>query len=163
KFAFNWTVEVETATLEDLKLHLYKYDSHYAHDDYLEIYLCNNRHAKAETIINDECLRKPLRVAKTTCRTMLKSGPKFKWTISLATPSKKYSASTFKDVCAEFNITSNLEPSFGGLTPLEGIQVAPMETDLQKEMVDVVIREVGARVRALKLFGANEATKSMVV
>ncbi|KAF8930425.1 hypothetical protein BGZ47_000551, partial [Haplosporangium gracile] len=64
KFAFSWSTDIDTATLDDLKRQLYEYDSHYANDDYLKIYLCNNGHDKAEAIIDDECLRKLLRIAK---------------------------------------------------------------------------------------------------
>ncbi|KAF8924089.1 hypothetical protein BGZ47_004211 [Haplosporangium gracile] len=38
-----------------------------------------------------------------------------------------------------------------------------MDTELRKEMLDQVLREVDARVHVLRLGGANEATKSVVV
>ncbi|KAG0061975.1 hypothetical protein BGZ89_011018 [Linnemannia elongata] len=163
KFAFTWSTEIETATLDDLKKQLYEYDSHYANDDYLKIYLCNNGHANAEAIIDDECLRKLLRIAKTTCKTTLKTGPKIKWSISLATPSKNYSKWTFKDVCAEYGITSNPEPKIAEMPPFPEVRAEEMDTELRREMLDQVLREVDARVRILRLVGANEFTRSIVV
>ncbi|KAF9560940.1 hypothetical protein EC968_005945 [Mortierella alpina] len=163
KFAFSWSTEIETATLDDLKRHLYKYDSHYANDEYLEMYLCNNGHAKAEAVIDDDCLRKLLRIAKTTCRTTLKTGTKIKWSISLATPSKNYSKWTFKDVCAEYGITSNTEPKIADLPPFPEVQAEQMDTKLRKEMMNLLLNEVDARTHILRLGGANEATRSIVV
>ncbi|KAK3807515.1 MAG: hypothetical protein JOS17DRAFT_571093 [Linnemannia elongata] len=159
KFAFSWSTEIDTATLDDLKRHLYKYDDHYANDDYLEIYLCNNGHARAEAIIDDECLRKLLQIAKKTCKTTLKTGTKFKWSISLATPSKNYSKWTFKDVCAEYGITSNREPMIAELPPFPEIQAEAMDTDLRRETLNHLLKEVDARLSILRLSGANEATR----
>ncbi|KAF9981400.1 hypothetical protein BGZ75_007349 [Mortierella antarctica] len=108
-------------------------------------------------------VRKLLRIAKTTCRTTLKSRATIKWSLSLATPSKNYSKWMFKDVCAEYGITSYTEPNIAELPPFPEIQAEAMDTELRKEMLDQLLKEVDARTHILRLGGANEATRSIVV
>ncbi|KAK3804974.1 MAG: hypothetical protein JOS17DRAFT_769047, partial [Linnemannia elongata] len=162
-FAFSWSTEINTATLDDLKKHLYRYDDQYSEDDHLNIYLCNNGYNNAECIIDDECLRRLLRITKTTRKTLLKTGYKFKWSISTATPSKNYSKWTLKDVCKVYGITSNTEPKIAEFAPFPEIQAEAMDTDLKRETLDNLLKEVDARIGVLRLSGANEATRSVLV
>ncbi|KAF9922559.1 hypothetical protein BGZ67_010386 [Mortierella alpina] len=150
KVAFSWCGIVDTATLDDLKKIIFDLYPQYAHDDYLEIYVYNGQ-PKPELIRDDEDLRKILRVVKTTSKARL--------TISLETPSKNFSAWTFKDVCDEYNLSGLSDPGVEVLPPFTNIQSSPLNSAVQ----DRLISEVESRVDVLPLFGANEATKSMVV
>ncbi|KAF9368981.1 hypothetical protein CPB97_004029, partial [Podila verticillata] len=108
-----------------------------------------------ERIRSDEDLRKILRIAKTTSKTKL--------TVSLETPTTNFSAWTFKDVCEEYGLVpGTTDPGLEELPPFAGIQTALLESDLEK-MLNKLLNEVGLRVDALKLLGANESTRSMVV
>ena len=110
-----------------------------------------NGQPKPEPIRDNEDLRKILKVAKTTSKARL--------TISLETPSKNFSAWTFKDVCDEYNLSGLSDPGVEVLPPFTDIQCSPLNSAVQ----DRLISEVESRVDVLPLFGANEATKSMVV
>ncbi|KAF9537561.1 hypothetical protein EC957_007973 [Mortierella hygrophila] len=77
--------------------HLHEYHQ-CAHDHYLEIFVYNGQ-AKPSRISDDDDLRKMLKIAKTTSKTKL--------AISLETPSKSFSAWTFKDVCEEYSTISH--------------------------------------------------------
>ncbi|KAF9557892.1 hypothetical protein EC968_007406 [Mortierella alpina] len=150
KVAFSWCGIVDTATLDDLKKNIFDLYPQYAHDDYLEIFVYNGQ-PKPELIRDNEDLRKILKVAKTTSKARL--------TISLETPSKNFSAWTFKDVCDEYNLSGLSDPGVEVLPPFTDIQSSSLNSAVQ----DRLISEVESRVDVLPLFGANEATKSMVV
>ncbi|KAF9974932.1 hypothetical protein BGZ75_000672, partial [Mortierella antarctica] len=155
KVAFSWCGIVDTATLDDLKKNIFDLYPQYAHDDYLEIFVYNGQ-PKAELIRDNEDLRKILRVVKTTSKARL--------TISLETPSKNFSAWTFKDVCDEYNLApGSTDPGLGDLLPFTDIQAATLDSDFEGSISNQLINEVESRTRVLNLFGANEATKSMVV
>ncbi|KAI8598300.1 hypothetical protein EDD21DRAFT_191815 [Dissophora ornata] len=100
-------------------------------------------------------LRKILKFAKVTSKTKL--------TISLETPTKKFSAWTFKDVCAEYYLSDAFDPGFEAISPFTDIQAATLDTEFQTKICDGLIAEVDSRVHVLKLFGANAPTRSMVV
>ncbi|KAF9923540.1 hypothetical protein BGZ67_009769 [Mortierella alpina] len=150
KVAFSWCGIVDTATLDDLKKNIFDLYPQYAHDDYLEIFVYNGQ-PKPELIRDNEDIRKTFKVAKTTSNARL--------TISLETPSKNFSAWTIKDVCDEYNFSGLSDPGFEVLPPFTDIQSSPLNSAVQ----DQLISEVESRVDVLPLFGANEATKSMVV
>ncbi|KAF9276056.1 hypothetical protein BGZ68_010294 [Mortierella alpina] len=155
KVAFSWCGIVDTATLDDLKKNIFDLYPQYAHDDYLEIFVYNGQ-PKPELIRDNEDLRKILRVVKTTSKARL--------TISLETPSKNFSAWTFKDVCDEYNLApGSTDPGLGDLLPFTDIQAATLDSEFEGSISNQLINEVESRTRVLNLFGANEATKSMVV
>lgn len=145
---------VETATLDDLRKNIFVLYPQYAHDEYLEV-LVYNGHPKPEPIRDNEDLRKILKIAKTTIKTKL--------TIALETPTKNFSAWTFKDVCDEYNLSNSADPGFEVFLPFSDIQSIPLESELEKTTQDRLIYEIDSRVDVLNLFGANEATKSMLV
>ncbi|KAK3813832.1 MAG: hypothetical protein JOS17DRAFT_821213 [Linnemannia elongata] len=72
---------------------------------------------RPELIHDNEDLRKILKVAKTTSKARL--------TISLETPSKTFSAWTFKDVCDEYNFSGLSDPGAEVLPPFTDIQSSP--------------------------------------
>ncbi|KAF9189606.1 hypothetical protein BGZ51_009425 [Haplosporangium sp. Z 767] len=154
KVAFTWLAIVETATLDDLKKNIFIEYPHYAHDKYLEIFVYNGQ-AKPARIGDDEDLREILKIAKTASKTKL--------TISLDTPTKAFSAWKFKDVCTEFNLSESAGVDINVIPPFTDIPAVSLDSDREKEVLAQLKIEIESRVEALKLFGANEATKSMVV
>ncbi|KAF8932529.1 hypothetical protein BGZ47_011345 [Haplosporangium gracile] len=154
KVAFSWSAMMETATLDDLKKNVFDLYPQYAHDDYLQIFVYNGQ-PKPELVRDDEDLRKILKVAK--------ANSKLKLVISLETPTKNFSAWTFKDVCDEYNLSESSDPGLHVLPAFSEIQSMPLDSDLQRVTQDQLIHEIESRVDALNLFGANEATKSIVV
>jgi hypothetical protein len=154
KIAFSWSAIVNEAILDDLKSKLLVLYPQYADDEYLEIFLYNGL-SKPETIRNDDDLRRLLKVAKMTSKRTI--------TIGLETPTKNFSAWSFKDVCDEYNLSDSSDPDLEVIPPFLGIEAAPLESDLEKEMLTQLLVEVECMVQALNLRGANEATKSMIV
>ncbi|KAF9182559.1 hypothetical protein BGZ51_004679 [Haplosporangium sp. Z 767] len=134
--AFTWSTVVETATLNDLKNKLFAQYPRYAHDSYLEIFVYTIR-PKPRRIHDNEDLRSILNVAKTT--------PKNKLTISLVTPTKSFSAWTFKDACDEYNLSDISDPGLGVISPFTETQAATLDDDFQKEICDRLITEVESR------------------
>ncbi|KAF8936567.1 hypothetical protein BGZ47_009441 [Haplosporangium gracile] len=154
RVVFTWSTVVETATLDDLRKEISELYPQYAHDEYLQIFLYSE-HPKPERIRDDDDLRRILRVTRTTVKP--------RWIISLETPSKSFGNWTFKEVCEEYNLSVASEPELAALKPFTGIQSAPLETDVEKATLDLLIKEIEARAESLPLNGGNEATKSMVV
>ncbi|KAF9090644.1 hypothetical protein BGX29_011353 [Mortierella sp. GBA35] len=154
KISFSWIGVVETATLGKLKGRIFEYYPQYAHDDYLEVFFYNGQ-PKPACIRSDEDLRDIINFAKATSKARL--------TISLETPSKNFSAWTFRDVCDEYDLSKSSDPGVEELPPFTDIQSTPLDSDLQKETLDLLIREIESKKGVLPLFSANEATKSMVV
>ncbi|KAF8938614.1 hypothetical protein EDD21DRAFT_411474 [Dissophora ornata] len=154
KVTFTWSTIVNEATLDNFKSYLFDYYPQYAHDEYLEIFLYSGQ-PKPERFRSDEDLRKVLKIAKTTSKTKL--------TISLETPTKNFSAWTFKDVCTEYDLSLATDPGLDVIPRFTDIKAAPLNSDLEKKMLDQLINEVESMVHVLNLIGANEATKSMVV
>ncbi|KAG0027221.1 hypothetical protein BGZ81_005785 [Podila clonocystis] len=154
KVAFTWSTFVDRTTMDDFKSYIFEYYPQYAHDEYLEIFVYNG-HPKPERIRNDEDLRKILKITKTTSKTKL--------VISLETPTKNFSAWTFRDVCAEYNLSPTTDPGLNVIPPFADIEAAPLDSDFEKKMQNQLIDEVETFVDVLSLLGANEATKSMIV
>jgi hypothetical protein len=154
KVVFTWPTIVETATLDDLKKNIFNEYPQYAHDKFLDIFVYNEQ-AKPARIGDDEDLRKILKIAKAISKAKL--------TISLDTPTKAFSLWKFKDVCTEYRLSLATDPGLDVIPPFTDIKAAPLDSDRKKEAFDQLIIEIGSRVEALKLVGANEATKSMVV
>ncbi|KAG0280903.1 hypothetical protein BGZ95_008075 [Linnemannia exigua] len=144
--AFTWSAILETATLEDLRKHVFHNYPQYAHDDCLEIFFHDRR--APSRIHDDEDLRKILKFAKITSKTKL--------TISLETPRKSLAAWTFEDVCEEYDLLE-------GIKPFSDIQPMLLDTDFQMATQDLLIQEVEARTDVLPLGFGNDATRSMVV
>ncbi|KAF9177083.1 hypothetical protein BGZ51_009206, partial [Haplosporangium sp. Z 767] len=154
KVTFTWSTIADEATLDNFKSYLFGYCPQYAHDEYLEIFVYSGQ-PKPELIRSDEDLRKVLKIAKTTSKTKL--------TILLETPTKSFSAWTFKDVCAEYNLSPASDPGLDVIPSFTGIEAAPLNSDLEKKVLGHLIDDVEDMVRVLNLLGANEATKSMIV
>ncbi|KAF9536462.1 hypothetical protein EC957_010882 [Mortierella hygrophila] len=154
KVAFSWSAMVETATLDDLKKNIFVLYPQYAHDEYLEVFVYNGQ-PKPEPVRDNDDLRKILMISKATLKSKL--------TISLETPTKNFSAWTFKDVCDEYNLSASADPGFEVLPPFPDIQSILLDSDFEKATQDRLINEIESRVDVLNLFGANEATKSMLV
>ncbi|KAI1296061.1 hypothetical protein EDD11_007609 [Mortierella claussenii] len=152
--AFIWPAIVDTATLDDLRKNVFYEYPHYAHDKHLEIFVHNGQ-TKPARIGDDEDLRKILKIAKAASKTKL--------TISLATPTKAFSLWKFKDVCAEYNLSESADVGIDVVPPFTDIQAAPLDSDCEKKVLAQLKIEIESRVEVLKLVGANEATKSMVV
>lgn len=51
-----------------------------------------------------------------------------------------------KDVCAEYGITSNTEPTIAELPLFPEIQTEAMDTELRGEMLDQLLKEVDAKI-----------------
>ncbi|KAG0350060.1 hypothetical protein BGZ54_004061, partial [Gamsiella multidivaricata] len=100
-------------------------------------------------------MRRILWFAKTKFRNKL--------TLSLETPSKSFAERTFKDICAEYNLSEASDPGIGVILPFTDLEAAPLDSDFQRTIRGHLINEVESRVQVLKLFGANEASKSMIV
>ncbi|KAK3807519.1 MAG: hypothetical protein JOS17DRAFT_571152 [Linnemannia elongata] len=145
---------VAEATLDDLKKPIFDLYPQYNHNEYLEIYVYNGQ-SKPELVRDNADLRKLLNIAKVTSKTKL--------TISLETPTKSFSAWTFKDVCDEYDLSASSDPGIEVIPPFSDIQSMPLHSDVQIKTQDQLIYEIESRVAVLNLFGANEATKSMVV
>ncbi|KAG0196577.1 hypothetical protein BGX28_009963 [Mortierella sp. GBA30] len=155
KVAFSWSTIVNEATLDDFRSNIFPLYPQYTHDEYLEIFVYNGQ-PKPEPLRNNEDLRKLLKIAKATSKTKL--------TISLETPTKKFSSWTFKDVCDEYDLApGSTDPSLEDLPPFTGIEAVPLVSDDENKILTRLIDEVRLRVDVLKLLGANESTKSMVV
>ncbi|KAG9066514.1 hypothetical protein KI688_001742 [Linnemannia hyalina] len=155
KVICNWSAAIDTVTVSDLMKVLVEFYPQYDHDDYVELHFYITRSSPSEPIRDDEDLRRVLRVAKTQSMKQL--------TISLATPTKGFSAWTFKDVVSEYNLSESTDVGIEVLPPFVGIEAAPLKSDLEKEVLRHLLDEVGLRVEVMKLLGANEATRSMVV
>ncbi|KAI8606064.1 hypothetical protein EDD21DRAFT_349408 [Dissophora ornata] len=134
--SFSWTALLETVTLAGLRGHIFRMYPQYDHDDHLEISVYNGQ-PKPELICDDEELRKLLKITKITSKTKL--------TISLGTPTKTFSAWTFKDVCAEYDLTDATDPCIEDLPPFMDIQAATLDTEFQRNMCDELICEVEKR------------------
>ncbi|KAG0330642.1 hypothetical protein BG000_011618 [Podila horticola] len=154
KVAFTWSTFVDKATLDDLRKRIFDLYPQYADDEYLEIFFYNGQPIP-ERICDSDDLRKILKIAKTNSKTRL--------TISLETPTKTFSLWTFKDVISEYNLSESTDVGVEVLPPFTDIQAAPLDSPLEKRVLDQLIDEIRSRVDVLKLLGANEATKSMVV
>jgi hypothetical protein len=154
KAAFTWSTFLDEATMVDFKRYVFEYYPQYAHDEYLEIFVYNG-HPKPERVSSDEDLRKILKIAKTTSKTKL--------TISLETPTKNFSAWTFKDVCEEYNLSEAYDPGLAVIPPFTDIKAAALDSDFEKRMLVQLKDEVETYVDVLNLIGANEWTKSIIV
>ncbi|KAF9306578.1 hypothetical protein BG003_000990, partial [Podila horticola] len=154
KVAFTWSAFIDTATLDDLRKHLFDLYPQYAEDEYLEIYVYSGQ-PMPERICDNGDLRKILKMAK--------ANPKPKLTISLETPTKAFAAWTFKDVISEYNLSESTDVGFEVIPPFTDVKAAPLDSELEKKVLDHLINEIGLRVDVLMLKGANEPTKSMVV
>ncbi|KAH7048589.1 hypothetical protein BKA57DRAFT_513495 [Linnemannia elongata] len=155
KVVCNWSAAIDTATVADLMKTLVEFYPQYDHDDYVELHFYVTRNSPSEPIRDDEDLRRVLKVAKAQSMKQL--------TISLATPTKGFSAWTFKDVISEYNLSESTDVGIEVLPPFTGITAAPLNSDLEKTVLEHLLKEVGLRVEVLRLLGANEATRSMVV
>ncbi|KAG0351885.1 hypothetical protein BC939DRAFT_481145 [Gamsiella multidivaricata] len=155
KVVCKWSAIVDTVTVGDLKEALIRHYPQYEHDDYLELLFYKTYTSELETICHDEDLRRILKVGKTQSMN--------KMIISLNTSTKTFSAWTLKDIISEYNLSESTDDGLEVFPPFIDIQAAPLDSDLEKKMLDQLTNEVGLRVDVLKLLGANEATKSMVV
>ncbi|KAI9598763.1 hypothetical protein BDF19DRAFT_187408 [Syncephalis fuscata] len=150
-----WSTVINTATIDDLKKILLHYFPQYNHNDYLELLFYRTYTDKPEAISDDEDLRRILKVVKTQSMTKL--------IISLGTPAKSFSTWTFKDVISEYKFSGSANEGIYMFPPFTDIQAAPLNSDLEKMMLDQLINEVRLRIKVLKLFTTNEATRSIVV
>ncbi|KAF8925125.1 hypothetical protein BGZ58_001117 [Dissophora ornata] len=98
--------DIETATLDDLKGVLVKEYPQYECDHHMAIYAYHGQ-PEPKHICHDHELRMILKLCKM-------SEPKFKnrLKLSLGTPSKSLADWTFKDVCAEYNLSEASDPDF---------------------------------------------------
>ncbi|KAF8925304.1 hypothetical protein BGZ47_003379 [Haplosporangium gracile] len=154
KVAFTWPAIVETATLDNLRKNIFNEYPQYALDEYLEIFVYNGQ-AKPARIVDNEDLRKILKITKKASKTKL--------TISLETPSKSFAAWTFKDVCEEYGLSVASDPELEALPLFTNVQSLSLESDFEKATQDHLIKDIEAKVDVLPLRSGNEATKSMVV
>lgn len=154
KVASTWSTFVDMATLDDSRKRIFDLYPQYADDEYLGIFFYNGQPIP-ERIFDDDDLRKILKIAKTNSKTRL--------TISLETPTKTFSLWTFKDVVSEYNLSESTNVGVEVLPPFTDIQAAPLDSPLEKRVLDQLIDEIRSRVDVMKLLGANEATKSTAV
>lgn len=97
------------------------------------------------------------------CKNCIAKKPhKTKLVIALETPTKSFSAWTFKDVCTEYQLSLLTDPGLEVIPPFTDIEAAPVSSELKK-MLAQLTDNVESMVHALSLVGANEATKSMIV
>ena len=143
--AFTWSTFVDKATLDDFKTHIFKCYPQYARDEYLEIFVYTRHPKSPECIVSDEDLCKILKIAKTTSKTKL--------VISLETPTKNFSAWTFKDVCSEYNLSPSTDPGLIVIPVFTGIEAAPLNSDFEKKMQNQLIDDVETFVDVLSLLG----------
>ncbi|KAF9162803.1 hypothetical protein DFQ26_003233 [Actinomortierella ambigua] len=136
--AWNWSAMIDTATMGDLMKSLVGFYPH-----------------PSELIRHDEDLRRILKVVK--------AQPVKQLTISLAAPTKDFPTWTFKGVVSDYNLADSTAVGLEVLPPFTDIQTAPLNSDLEKTVLEHLIKEVELRVDVLKLLGANEAARSMVV
>ncbi|KAG0006860.1 hypothetical protein BGZ65_002699 [Modicella reniformis] len=156
KVLYHWSVAIDTATVSDLMQTLIPYYPQYEHDDdSVVLYFYKTYSGPSEVLRNDEHLRRILRAGKTKSM--------HKLIISLATPNKTFSAWTFEDVICEYNLSNSTGVGMEVLPPFTDIQAAPLDSDLEKKVLDHLIHEITCRVKVLKLVPGNDAAKSMVV
>ncbi|KAG0204261.1 hypothetical protein BGX31_003187 [Mortierella sp. GBA43] len=148
------SANVNTATIDEMKRILFQEFPQYTHDDFVEIFVYTG-FPKPERVRDDGHLRNVLRACKSTSKSKL--------TISLESPSKNFSAWTFKDVCTEYSLSDAVEPSIAVIPRFTEIQAAPLDSKLHIDTLDQLMKEVELRNRALQLQSSNEATKSIVV
>ncbi|GJJ73299.1 hypothetical protein EMPS_05657 [Entomortierella parvispora] len=153
KVAFTWSTIVEDATLDELRRKLVVLYPQYAKDDYIELFFYSGL-LKPETISSDEDLRRILKVAKTTFKKTI--------TVALETPTKSFSLWTFKDVCAEYDLSQSADPKLSVIPPFEDIKAAPLDFELAMKMLTQLLEEIESKLGVLSLLGANEATKSLI-
>ncbi|KAF9922253.1 hypothetical protein FBU30_007673 [Linnemannia zychae] len=163
RIVYFWTVCIATASLDDLKNQIRQHNSNILLTDPLEIYYCNNGYSKAEAIFNDGCLRRLLHVSKISSRTTPTLDTNIRWIISLSPPTKKFTGWTLKEVSREYDLTTNPEPKYGDLEPFTDIRACSLETGRQTKIGEHLLVDVEEKLRVLRLDGANEATKSIVV
>ncbi|KAF9322726.1 hypothetical protein BG006_002104, partial [Podila minutissima] len=154
KVAFTWSTFVDVATLDDFRCYIFEYYPQYAHDEYLEIFVYNG-HPKPERVSSDGDLCKILKIAKTTSMTKL--------TVSLETPTKNFSAWTFKDVCDEYNLSESSDPDLEVIPPFTDVEAVVLDSDFEKKTVAQLEDEVGTFVDILNMHGTNKVTKLLIV
>jgi hypothetical protein len=142
-------------TLDDLKNVLTPHLPQYDLDDYTELFFYETYTSDPETICCDNGLRTILKVYKTKSITKL--------IISLSTPAKPFSAWTFKDVISEYKLSESTNIKIDTLLPFTDIRAAPLDSDLEKQVLDQLINEIRSRVDVLDLTTAKEATKSVII
>jgi hypothetical protein len=155
KVICNWSTMVDMATVSDLVKTLADFYPQYNHHDHVKLHYYNTRSSPSEPICDDQDLHRVLKVAKAQSLMQL--------IISLATPTKDFSAWTFKDVISEYNLSDSNDVSIEVLPPFTDIKAAPLDSLLEKTVLEHLLKEIGLRVEVLKLLGANEATRSAIV
>ncbi|KAG0338858.1 hypothetical protein BG004_007051 [Podila humilis] len=149
-----WSAAIDTVTMGELMKLLVRHYPQYDHDDYVDLHFYETCSSPPEHIRDHEHLRRILRFGKTKSMDKL--------ILSLATPSKPYSAWTFKDVVSEYNLSERTDICIEILPEFTDIKAAPLVSEPEKRALRHLIQEVSFRVEALKPGGgANEATKSM--
>ncbi|KAG0206747.1 hypothetical protein BGX33_007238 [Mortierella sp. NVP41] len=156
--SFGWSTDINTATLDDLKR--YRLDElfpQYAHDTCLQILLYHGEHPAPEHLRDDKHLRLLLKIAKASSKTQ--------WTVSFETPSKSFSAWTWKDVCDEYYLSEfTSDPGLEVLEPFTDIQSTPVDSDFEKTVQGQLVDEIEVRVEVLRLsLDENVASQAMVV
>ncbi|KAF9583839.1 hypothetical protein BGW38_008356 [Lunasporangiospora selenospora] len=86
-----------------------------------------------------------------------------KLTIHLRSSARSFTRWSFSDVCAEYQLPVSAYPDIEDLAPFIGILSTPLETDLQKSMLESLTYEVSSRAGIVNIVDANRATKSLLI
>ncbi|KAF9099642.1 hypothetical protein BGX27_000549 [Mortierella sp. AM989] len=157
KDSYPWTTDLQTTALQEFKSALIKISPQHASDPYLEVfsYEGNASTSKYQIIRDDHHLRAILSISKKSRASKL--------FISLACPSKSYSAWTFDEVCAEYKLSLLSKPPISVIPLFDGVEAAPLDSAEAIKLKDELTVEVVKRNSALKGVHLNEASRSLVV
>ncbi|KAG0275810.1 hypothetical protein BGZ95_008339 [Linnemannia exigua] len=137
KVACNESVVIATEAASDLRKVNRPCYPQYDHDDCMKLSFHKTYASPSETISDVEDLRRILKIAKLSSTN--------KMIFSLDTPTKDFSAWTYKDVVSEYNLSEATDVSFEIFPPFTDIKVAPLDSDLGKKVLEQLITEVKQR------------------
>lgn len=169
--SFPWTTDTETTTLSKLEKAIYavypdKEDGEAVlavihprgTSEAIENYtiLCRERVLLTEYPSDDAHFRDIIQLYR---RTNIKT-----LTVTLETPTKKYSDFTLKEVNSLYGISNMETPTMSDLPPFTGISTEPLDSKEHKESLRRLLDELDSRIRAIPSDTfANEATCSAYV
>jgi hypothetical protein len=157
---FPWTTDTETTSIKELERAIYaEYPDREDGDAVLAIIhargIPQHEGGGTEHPSNDTRFRNILRqYSKANTRTL---------TVTLETPTKKYTDFTLKEVNSLYRISNMETPTISDLPPFTGISREPLKSKRHKESLRRLLDELDSRIRAIPSDFANEVTCSAYV
>ncbi|KAF9536636.1 hypothetical protein EC957_010257 [Mortierella hygrophila] len=155
--SFPWTTDTETTTLSKLEKAIYAvYPDKEDGEAVLAVIHPRGTSEGTEYPSDDAHFRDIIQLYR---RTNIKT-----LTVTLETPTKKYSDFTLKEVNSLYGISNMETPTMSDLPPFTGISTEPLDSKEHKESLRRLLDELDSRIRAIPSDTfANEATCSAYV